>query len=341
MKNTRILFVDPPSGKRAWREEGEHVGKNITRVTARPMPKTQSVFGQKRFAGYLKRRLEEYAFAKPVLWLTDPAQAGLVGRFDHGPVVFDCQEIPALGDMSDKAGALRARQTSGLVRAASVVFTQSEGAKNALSGESASVIVIPNGVDYELFSRAQEDTPAFPNDLFTVKNPILGHIGALGEHLELEFVRKAATEHPEWSFVFVGETPESDGVLQLQTLKNVYMLGVKPQKQLPMYLCRFDVCIGLYKSGGPSGDISPMKLYEYLASGRPIVSTPQPAQTLDYADVVYIAGTADEFTAACRKASAERDKWKVRQRIAYAQASSWDARVTEIERALNERDVFA
>jgi glycosyltransferase involved in cell wall biosynthesis len=340
LKNTRVLYIDPPPVSKeapAAGAEGEH--KQVTVLTPPPISAAarRGGFGwkryQKRLARFLTARMREYGFEKPALWLTDPLSAGLLGRFDHGPVIYDCQGFPPEG------GGKQTARVESLVKAARVVFTQSEGAQEALSAWNPKTALIPNGVDFELFQRARDAALAFPNDLFTVKNPILGHVGRLGEHLELGFVEQAARTHPEWSFVFIGECPDAEGTRRLRALSNVHMLGVKPQKQLPMYLCRFDVCVSLYRGSQAALDISPMKLYEYLAAGKPIVSTPQPAQTLDYSDVIYIAGTAEEWTEACRKAATERDAWKVRQRMGYAKASSWEARVVDVERALVESDI--
>ena len=338
LKNTRVMYIDPPPekgrGVTAKAGEGEQAGKQITVLTPPPSNVRRAGFGntrrQRKLGRFLAERARDYGFETPLLWLTGPLELELLDRFAHGPVIFDCQELPPEGDAKAMA------RVEALAKQARVVFAQSEGARNTLSAWNPRTALIPNGVEFELFQRARDEALAFPNDLFTVKNPILGHVGTLGEHLELGFVEQAAIVHPEWSFVFIGECPDTGTVRRLKELKNVHMLGVKPQKQLPMYLCRFDVCVNLYRGGGLSPDISPMKLYEYLASGKPVVSTPQPAQTLDYADVIYIAGTATEWIEACRKAVMERDAWRVRQRMSYAKASSWDARVVDVEHALAE-----
>ncbi|MCL2030594.1 MAG: glycosyltransferase [Oscillospiraceae bacterium] len=342
LKNTRVLYIDPPPDPRdasAAKSEGEQAAKHVTVLTPPPMSAAARRGGfrnacyQRRLARFLAERMRDYGFENPVLWLTDPLSAGLPGRFGHGPVVFDCQGFPPAD------GPKRAALAETLSGRADLVITQSEGARQALSAFNAKTALIPNGVDFELFQRARDSALAFPNDLFMVKNPILGHVGLLGDHLELGFVEQAAGAHPEWSFVFIGECADTEATRRLREMKNVYMLGVKPQKQLPLYLCRFDVCMSLYRSGEAGRDVSPMKLYEYLAAGKPIVSTPQPAQTLDYADVIYIAGGAAEWTAACRKAATERDAWKVRQRMSYAKASSWDARVVDVEHVLAELEI--
>ena len=352
LKNFRVLYIDPsPAASsrtepshRGWRDEGEHVTKNVTVLTAPPRGRaadTSRFFNKtyyKRMAGWLKKQMREYGFERPLLWLTAPSALALRGRLDHGAVVFDCSE--PFSESLDKAEHLRYQWTRELTAEASLILTQSESLSRLLSGLSSHVVTVSNGVDYELFQRATDGSLPFPNDLFTIKNPILGHIGAVNEHLNLSYVEAAAKAHPDWSFVFVGEVSPNTDVEPLSALGNVRFLGVKPQKQLPAYLCRFDVCISLYKAGELSRDISPMKLYEYLATGKPIVSTPQPSQVLDFAEVVYISGTAEEWTESCRRALSEHDAWKVRQRGVFAQVSGWETRVAEVEHAILEKGVL-
>ena len=89
-----------------------------------------------------------------------------------------------------------------------------------------------------------------------------------------------------------------------------------------------------------SRDVSPLKFFEYLATGKPIVSTPQPEQVLDYADAVEIAGTPEEFIAACQRALQDNTPEHTERRIAYGRASAWDARVAQMEQLLTERGIF-
>jgi glycosyltransferase involved in cell wall biosynthesis len=189
---------------------------------------------------------------------------------------------------------------------------------------------LPEGADFGLFYGVAERNLPFPDDLFTVKNPIIGHIGPVGPGDNLAIVEAAAEARPEWAFVFVGPVLADAGAWN--KLPNIHLLGEKPHSHLPAYISRFDVCINIAKHA----DASPVKLYEYLASGKPIVSTPHPAQVLDYTEAVYLAGTAEEFAACCKKAIGERDAWKVRRRVEYGRAAGWDARAAEMERFIKE-----
>ena len=86
--------------------------------------------------------------------------------------------------------------------------------------------------------------------------------------------------------------------------------------------------------------MSPLKFYEYLATGKPIVSTREPLQVLDYADVVYIAENQDDFVVKCREALQEGDPAKVEKRMEYGKACSWDERVSQMEQTLMSRGIF-
>ena len=188
-------------------------------------------------------------------------------------------------------------------------------------------VPLPYGVDFEAFNSAAERNLPFPDDLFNVKNPIIG--GHLN-HLDLKTVEAAANARPEWSFVFLNRLSAPH-----ELPNNVHFVGEKPKAHLPAYISRFDVCVNI---ANPSL-ASPEHLYQYLASGKPIVSSPHPAQALDYADAIYLAGTPEEFIALCKKAIGERDAWKARRRVEYGRAARWDARAAELERTIKELSV--
>ena len=189
---------------------------------------------------------------------------------------------------------------------------------------------LPDGVDFDVYFGASERNLPFPDDLFCVKNPIIGHLGPVDADVNLQTVEMAAAAHPEWAFVFVG--PVRTDISVWEGIPNIHLLGEKPPGHLPAYISRFDVCINTAKTESAS----PQKLYVYLAAGKPIVSAPHPAQALDYTEAVYLAGTPEEFILCCKKAIGERDAWKVRRRVEYGRAASWDARAAELERMIKE-----
>ena len=111
--------------------------------------------------------------------------------------------------------------------------------------------------------------------------------------------KQAAKARPDWSFVLIGKEKPGVDLTALHAMPNVHFLGLKPNEQLPQYLAHFDACLNLFAKSDLSKDVSPLKFYEYLATGRPIVSTRQPDQILQYAPLIEIADSQEEFIAAC------------------------------------------
>ena len=116
--------------------------------------------------------------------------------------------------------------------------------------------------------------------------------------------------------------------------------GLVPQPELPAYLSQMDVCLNVFRAGALSRDVSPLKFYEYLATGKPVVSTREPLQVEEFADVVYIAHDAEEFLSLCDQAAAEHDPDKTARRLAYGAQCSWTERVHQIEQVLYAKGVL-
>jgi hypothetical protein len=120
-----------------------------------------------------------------------------------------------------------------------------------------------------------------------------------------------------------------------QDYPNVEMAGLVPQPQLPQHIKDFDLCLNVFADNELSRDVSPLKFYEYLATGKPVVSTLVPLQVLDYADCIYLAETPAEFAMRCREALAETpDSPKRQARIEAARRNSWDEKVREMKEIL-------
>ena len=120
----------------------------------------------------------------------------------------------------------------------------------------------------------------------------------------------------------------------LRTCPNVHFLGLLPHEELPSYAAQFDVCLNLFRRSRLSKDVSPLKFYEYLATGKPIVSTLQPEQVQEFEGPVYISRSASGFEEKCAEALAESDPSLREQRIEWGKESSWDGRVRVLRASL-------
>ena len=189
--------------------------------------------------------------------------------------------------------------------------------------------MIPNGANFERFVQAAQPQP-LPDDMQGIPHPIFGFVGALQSCIEYGYLEAAAKARPDWSFVLIGKEKPGVDLSALHAMPNVHFLGLKPNEQLPQYLAHFDACLNLFAKSDLSKDVSPLKFYEYLATGRPIVSTKQPDQILQYATLIEIADSQEEFISACEKSCSDTAPEQIDARIEAGRACSWDSRVAQM-----------
>jgi glycosyltransferase involved in cell wall biosynthesis len=225
-----------------------------------------------------------------------------------------------------------------LIASVDHVFVVSPALLEKKGGINAHTELIPNGVDYEAYAR---ETPE-PDDLAAIPHPRIGYTGWIKKQLDWDLLRHLIPRHPEWSFVFVGESklvPEIAPVVkQLASLSNVHFLGGKSSDELARYPQHFDVCIMPYRQDGYTKYIFPVKLNEYLASGRPTVGT-RIRSLESYADVVILATTLDEWEGAISRAlSQETDSALSRAaRSAVARRHDWELLTRRVAGSIAER----
>ncbi len=186
---------------------------------------------------------------------------------------------------------------SDLLRRASLVVIQSPGLMEKKGHFNRSTMFVPNGVDYRAYSNPAPE----PDDLRRVPRPRAGYTGVIKHQLDFELLIALAQQHVEWSFVLIGPQAALGEkvplVRQLESMPNVHFLGGKPADALPAYVQHFDVAMMCYALTDYTNFIYPLKLHEYLATGRPVVSAPV-RSVLEFADVVTIARTASQWSEA-------------------------------------------
>jgi glycosyltransferase involved in cell wall biosynthesis len=157
--------------------------------------------------------------------------------------------------------------------------------------------------DIEHFSQARLPG-ASPAEMRAIHGPKLGYIGVLSDYkLDFTLVTKCAMARPDWNWIFIGEEPErqaSAHVVHLRTLPNVYFLGYKSYDILPDYLREIDIAVLPNLTTGYMSGVFPMKLYEYLAAGKPVISTPIDALA-DLGDIIAMAQGASLWIAEIEK----------------------------------------
>ena len=139
---------------------------------------------------------------------------------------------------------------------------------------------------------------------------------------------------PDATFLFLGRRRDNPTADALERLPNVRFLGARRPVEVPDYLARFDVCLDFLRLDNLKNDILSPRLYEYLATGRPIITLLPPDQVEPFPDVVYTAHTDEEFSRLCRRALEESSGWARERRREHARQAAWSARAEQVSRIL-------
>jgi glycosyltransferase involved in cell wall biosynthesis len=242
-------------------------------------------------------------------------------------VVYDCIDDVAVHVPRSGLGALYEQWEQELVGRATGAVVTAEPLAEALRQRRTDlpIAMIRNGVDVERFERAARAFPR-PEDLPATGRPIVGFVGALYEWVDWKLITAAVRAMPECDFVFVGPHDGRSSAAALADARNATFLGARPYERVPAYVQAFDVGWVPFDQSRVSRAANPVKIYEYLALGKPVVSTPV-ADTASFEGLVRVGCGTDEIVAHLRAAVAEGDDQSAR-RVRFARANSWDVRAS-------------
>jgi glycosyltransferase involved in cell wall biosynthesis len=190
--------------------------------------------------------------------------------------------------------------------------------------------IMPNGVD-DIFLR--KDTRV-PPDINSIKRPQAIYVGVLQERMDVELMERVIRSLPEYSFIFVGPEIVKSYFDPLKSMQNVRFLGFKDYKSMPAYINSADVCIIPHKVNRFTDSQNPLKIYEYLACGKPVVST-SVAGTDDFKGHIYLADDAVSFADSIRRAVAENSGLREKERREAARQNTWDIRIENMIHVMN------
>jgi UDP-galactopyranose mutase len=277
---------------------------------------------------------------KPILWFYTPMMFPMARALDAGLVVYDCMD--ELSAFAFAPPELAGREAELLARA-DVVFTGGHSIYEAKRLAHDNIHPFPSGVDRAHFAKARVALPA-PADQAAIPGPILGFYGVIDERLDLDLVAAVAAARPDWSIVMIGPVVKIDPAT-LPRAGNIHYLGRKGYAELPAYLAGWDVALMPFAINAATRFISPTKTPEYLAAGRPVVSTPVRDVARHYGEVtgVRIAAEPAGFVAACEAALGLRARpadW-LPDVDALLQRASWDATHRRMSALLEEAEAAA
>jgi len=269
----------------------------------------------------------------PVLWVYYPNIAPVLEKIDYSLLCYDC--VDDFSHFSWTPASFAAREEK-LLRQSDLVFVTAARLKKLKEREGRETYLVPNGADVEHFGKALDDSLSVYDGLKALKKPVIGFIGAIYEWVDLELIGNLCLQRPGWSFVFVGPAGKKAGLGCLSGLKNLYLMGKKDYDVIPQIIKGFDACIIPFKVNSLTESANPIKLYEYLAAGKPVVSTPIP-EVIAYKEVVKIASTADEFIKGLEKCMEQDEPGLIEKRLKIARDNSWNNRVEIMEKLIDNK----
>jgi UDP-galactopyranose mutase len=240
----------------------------------------------------IDRLINEHAISDYVLWYYTPMALGWTRHLSPLATVFDCMD--ELSAFKFAPRALREREAE-LLRRADVVFTGGQSLYEAKKDKHANIHAFPSSIDRAHFAQARTVTEE-PADQASIPHPRMGFFGVVDERFDTRLLDEIAAARPDWNLVIIGpvvKINESD----LPHRPNVHYLGGKSYKELPQYLAGWDVAALLFARNEHTRFISPTKTPEYLAAGKPVVSTSIQDVVRPYGELglVRIADNAADF----------------------------------------------
>jgi hypothetical protein len=193
--------------------------------------------------------------------------------------------------------------------------------------------LLRHGVDFEHFASAWKTDLPIPYELADIPKPLVGFFGLVHHWIDVDLISRVAAMRPGYSFVLIGDCKVD--VSNLRRLPNVHLLGRRDYSALPAYCARFDAAILPFMQSAMTVSINPVKMYEYLAAGLPVVSTPLP-ESSRFPTAIHIARTPLEFALGCDAAVAigKRDAARISGLV---QNDTWTARVEQLSGHVERR----
>ena len=339
-RSLHSLVSDPAGTRRALRRLGK-----IRQLPAGPMVYTPppvlpvyynpltNALSQRLLVGYLRRTLALLEWRVDVVWTYWPNTAFLIGRLGERAAVYHCiDDFAAVGYPLTTKRAI-ARMEAAQCRKVDIIFARTAGLADAKRSHNPNTHLLPGGVDVAHFNPAR--VPGPPASITALPRPRVGLVGTIDDRVDIDLLVHCARGLPKVTFVFVGPVRRHRvDVRSLEELPNVRFLPPIPHSDVPALLSALDAGLIPYRINAYTQGLSPIKLYEYMALGLPVVATDLPYLHRE-AEHICIVQTPDEFALALRDVVAHPQSTEDRARGRdAAKAQSWESQVDQIETCL-------
>jgi glycosyltransferase involved in cell wall biosynthesis len=273
-----------------------------------------------------------------ILWVLSPLANYLVeAALPHVKlVVYDCMDD--LASFRDGTSIMRAREAH-LMELVDLVFTGGRALYEARKDRHPRVHCFPSGVDLAHYQRVCDPVTLVPADMDGIPRPRLGYFGVLDERIDWTLIREIAHQRREWQWVFVGPTVKVRPA-ELPIGTNIHYLGQRSYGELPAYLKGFDIATMPFALNEATRSISPTKTPEYLAGGKPVISTSVPDVITAYKNIICIADGVDGWIDALEEllsALPDHTQTQIERAQPHLTTTSWDSIVERMWSLMQEQ----
>jgi glycosyltransferase involved in cell wall biosynthesis len=272
-------------------------------------------------------------FDRAVQWFYDPmAVPAFAGQMDEILTVYDCMDELSKFATAPPEIVIRERE---LLEQAEVVFTGGRKLFESKSQFHNNCHFYGCGVDWEHFGQALDQKTEIPTEMKRIAKPVLGYFGVVDERMDYSLLTKLADANPEWSIAMIGPVLKVEENA-LPQRPNLHWLGQRPYSELPAFCKAFDICIMPFALNEATEFINPTKALEYMATGRPIISTAIPDVVRNFGAIIKIARSSDDFVSMCQQVLNEVDEKAIKAGLTLARKNSWDSIVAQLENHVTE-----
>ena len=273
----------------------------------------------------LRHVVRQLGFKQPVLWSYIYSMASLIRNFPARLTIYECGDHDAALTHDAHRRRLAEAHETIMCRTADLVFAVTEELAAPRRVHNPHTYAVNAAAAIEFFGRALLPETRIPDDIARLPHPVIGYLGGIDPwKMDVELLLHLARQHPEWSIALVGFVLFGFDLKKFSGCSNIHVLGPKDYDRFPEYLKGMDVCIMPFPLNDITRNGDALKLYEYLAGGRAVISTSVPAARR-FPEVVRIAETPATFVAAVEAALADPPE-AVAKRVAAVRPHSWEAR---------------
>lgn len=333
-RERRVFFIEEPivlpSVVPQLRIE-THAGVNVV------VPQLPAKFSAAARTATLRRLIDDLIEAESIreylLWYYTPMALEYTDHLCPSAIIYDCMD--ELSAFKGAPAALKVREAD-LLRRCSVVLTGGRSLHEAKRHQHENMHLFPSSVDVAHFGKARRPVIQ-PPDQAAIPHPRLGFFGVIDERLDVGLLDGVAAARPDWHFIMLGPVVKIDST-SLPQRRNIHYLGSKEYEALPAYIATWDVALLPFAHNAATRFISPTKTPEYLAAGKPVVSTSIRDVVRPYGDqgLVRIADDVDGFVRACSAAMVEDASARLTRADAFLRQTSWDGTWSRIRSLVHD-----